>query len=157
MKRTATQEGRRPGASYLTLAASPNGVLYGISDFGMLYKIDKTTGASTLIGDTKQRPKFSQSMTFDPNSGLLYWGFMNDDSSALFQVNTTTATAYKICDMPNHEEFIGLYVKKAEIADKAPMPVTELSFKPNVNGGTVALSNARLQQRLPMALPSTGR
>ena len=31
--------------SYLTLAASPNGVLYGISDFGMLYKIDKTTGA----------------------------------------------------------------------------------------------------------------
>lgn len=89
--------------SYLTLAASPNGVLYGISDFGMLYKIDKTTGASTLIGDTKQRPKFSQSMTFDPNSGLLYWGFMNDDSSALFQVNTTTATAYKICDMPNHE------------------------------------------------------
>lgn len=125
--------------SYLTLAASPNGVLYGISDFGMLYKIDKTTGASTLIGDTKQRPKFSQSMTFDPNSGLLYWGFMNDDSSALFQVNTTTATAYKICDMPNHEEFIGLYVKKAEIADKAPMPVTELSFKPNVNGGTVGI------------------
>ncbi len=123
--------------SYLTLAASPNGVLYGISDFGMLYRIDKATGESTLIGDTKQRPKFSQSMTFDPNTGLLYWGFMNDTSSALYQLNTTTATAYKVCDMPEHEEFIGLFVKKAEVADKAPMPVTGLSFIPNVYGGTV--------------------
>lgn len=123
--------------SYLTLAASPNGVLYGISDFGMLYKIDKTTGTSTLIGDTKQKPKYSQSMTFDPNTGLLYWGYMDDNRSALYQVNTTTATAYKVCDMPEHEEFIGLYVKKTDIADKAPMPVTGLSFTPNINGGTI--------------------
>lgn len=122
--------------SYLTLAASPNGVLYGISDFGLLYKIDKSTGLSTLVGDTKQRPKYSQSMTFDPNTGLLYWGFMNENQSALYQINTSTATAYKICDMPGHEEFIGLYIKRAAVADKAPMPVTNLSFIPNVNGGT---------------------
>lgn len=122
--------------SYLTLAASPNGVLYGISDDGFLYKISKVDGTATLIGNTKLKPHYSQSMTFDPNTGLLYWAFMSDDSSALYQVNTTTATAYKICNMPEHQEFVGLYVNKDTIADNAPAPISDLVFSPNIQGGT---------------------
>lgn len=122
--------------SYLTLAASPNGVLYGVSDDGLLYSIDKATGSSKLIGNTNLKPHYSQSMTFDPNTGLLYWAFINDKGSALYQLNPSTATAYKVSDMPSHQEFVGLFVEKEAVADKAPQAVSSLDFTPDVAGGT---------------------
>lgn len=122
--------------SYLTLAASPNGVLYGVSDDGMLYQIDKSDGSSRLVGNTNLKPHYSQSMTFDPNTGLLYWAFINDGGSALYQLNPVTAAAYKISDMPRHQEFVGLFVEKEDLSPKAPQGVSTLAFVPSVAGGT---------------------
>lgn len=122
--------------SYLTLAASPGGVLYAVADDGKLYAVDKVSGQSRLVGDTGLRPQYSQSMTFDPNTGLLYWAFMSEAGSALYQLNASTATPYKISDMPEHQEFVGLYVNRDAVADKAPQAVAQLAFTPDVAGGT---------------------
>lgn len=119
---------------YLTLAFSPDGVLYGISESGELYSIDKTNGESTLIGNTRLQPQFAQSMTFDPNTGLLYWAFINAASSALYQLNTVTATPYKLFDMPDHQEFVGLFIDKEATPATSPRPVTQLSFTPSAPG-----------------------
>ena len=51
--------------TFFGLAFSPTGVLYGISDKGMLKTIDKKTAQSTLIGDTGYQPLFNQSASID--------------------------------------------------------------------------------------------
>ncbi len=122
---------------YIALAASSTGTLYGIADTGQLYTIDKSNGKSEYIGETGLTPKYAQGLTFDPNTNLLYWAYMEEEKSGLYQVNTQTATAYKIDDMPNLEEMIGLYILKDSIHAQAPARVTELKFEPASAGATV--------------------
>ncbi|MGN0036974.1 MAG: choice-of-anchor J domain-containing protein [Bacteroidaceae bacterium] len=122
-------------SSFLTLAASPKGELFAISDEGYLVRIDKRTGAVTRVGDTGKSPKYAQSMAFDPYTGKLYWAFTNDDEAALYEVNTQTGKAYKIDDMPDGEQLVGLWVKPAAVANDAPAAVTDFHFTPHVEGG----------------------
>jgi hypothetical protein len=62
------------------IAFDPNGNLWGIT-FGSLYKIDKTTAASTLIGNLGTS---ANSLVFD-SSGVLYTA-----NSSLYTVDTST-------------------------------------------------------------------
>lgn len=119
--------------SFITLAASPDGTLYGISDNGALYKLDKD-GKETYIGSTGLAPKYAQSMTCDPITGKLYWAFINDTESALYEVNTQSGAAYKIDDMPNGEEIVGMFIETPEISETAPSSVSDLKFTPDQNG-----------------------
>ena len=123
--------------SYIALATSSTGILYGIADTGQLYTIDKSNGKSKYIGETGLTPKYAQGLTFDPNTNLLYWAYMEEKKSSLYQVNTQTATAYKIDDMPNLEEVIGLYILKDSIHAQAPARVSELKFEPASAGATI--------------------
>lgn len=119
---------------FITLAADSKGVLYGVTDNGDLYKIAKDNGALSLIGATGKKAKYVQSMTCDPNTDKLYWGFINDEESALYEVNKETATVYKISDMPDYQEFVGLFVKPDKVNKQAPASVTELQFIPSYKG-----------------------
>ncbi len=65
------------------IAFDPNGNLWGIT-FGKLYKIDKTTAASTFIGNLGTS---ANSLVFD-SSGVLYTA-----NSSLYTVNTSTGVA----------------------------------------------------------------
>lgn len=76
-----------------SMACSPSGVLYGINVEGNLYKIDKTNGASTLIGFTGQMPYYQGSAAFGAD-GKLYWTVFNrNEESMLYEVNTDTGAA----------------------------------------------------------------
>lgn len=57
----------------LTLACSTDGVLYGVSEYGMLYEISKEDGSLMPIGDTGYMANQYQSMAYDHNTGNLYW------------------------------------------------------------------------------------
>lgn len=71
------------------LACDFEGQLWGISYYGELYKIDKTTGGTTYIGSTGQYAYSTiQSGGFDHNTGKLYW--LNSDYGYLYEVNTET-------------------------------------------------------------------
>ena len=124
-----------------TIAFNSEGQMYGLSTEGDLYEVDKKNGTMKWIGATGKAPKFAQSMAFDPNTGKLYWAFINDMEAALYEVNPTTASVYKIDNMPNMEEFVGLFVKSQKVAEAAPAAVAELKFEPSAEGsatGTVS-------------------
>ena len=84
------------------LACDFEGQLWGISYYGWLYKIDKTTGNTTEIGNTGQYAYSAiQSAGFDHNTGKLYW--MNSDYGYLYEVNTETCQLTRLATNMGHQ------------------------------------------------------
>ena len=113
----------------VAIAASAEGELYSIGLNGALYKLDKTNGNATLIGNTGVVPEgYRQSATFDFRSGKLYWAAMlGASSSALYEVNTTTGAAKRLGVFANNEEVTGLYIPFGLAADEAPSTAENLA------------------------------
>lgn len=97
---------------YLTLSINRNGEMYGIDDYGDLYKIDMTSGAETLVGETGVTPaNYYQSAAFDQTTGKLWWAARTDDDrSVLYEVNTETGAATQRGVFPWDERFLALYI-----------------------------------------------
>lgn len=107
----------------VAIAASPGGVLYGISlgTGSQLYSINKTTGDCIAIGPTGLDTKFTQSMSFDPTTGKLYWAAVTTSgATGLYEVNIETGQASRIFSFGSNEEFTGLYIPAPEIVSSAP-------------------------------------
>ena len=116
-----------------TLILDKEGNLYGISftDGGKLYSIDKTTGACTEVGTTDTGMELSanvMSAATDPVTGTVYWTVVDNMTfeAALFTIDLTTAHCEKVADLPEGEQFMGLYIPyvKAE----APSAPTNISY-----------------------------
>ena len=71
----ATAVGQMGETKFMTLACSYEGQLYAIDiDYGDLWSVDKSTGATTSIGNTGERVNdYLQTMEFDHETNLLYW------------------------------------------------------------------------------------
>lgn len=120
-------------SAMLGIAVNATGEVYGLSVGGNLYKINKTTGATTLVGSTGINVKNSdgnysyQGFDFDQRKGTLYWAAVpGSGKSALYTVDTTTGQATKIADFPNNEQIIALQVPKPSVEDGAPAIITDL-------------------------------
>lgn len=114
---------------FVTIAAGLDGQLYTIGLDGNFYKVDKSTGQLTLVGPTGVLPGgYSQSMTFDPNTGRLYWSaFRNDQTGGLYEVDPRTGTATMVVNYPDCEEITALYIAKKS-DDGTPRAVTRLAL-----------------------------
>lgn len=72
----------------LALFCSSSGQLYGIqgsntTDYGHFYRINKSTGAITLVATLSYFVNYAQSGGFDRDTGTLYWaGFVSDTRSS---------------------------------------------------------------------------
>lgn len=133
---------------YYGLAFNAAGQLYGIDGSGVLYMVDKTTGAPSRIGSTGVSPKSAQSMTFDFKTGDLYWASYTDagaESSVLYKVNASTAETTLVTVFDDQQEIIGLGAMPVNIADNAPGYVTGL---------TVATDKASTTAEVSFVLPS---
>ena len=111
------------------MGCTKDGTLYGISsntasqtnNGGILYKIDKTTGILTKVGDTGVDPKFFQSAVINPKDDTFYWFANEEDESAnLYTVNLSTGEAVKIGKLPYGEQVVGAYIPAPEANDDAP-------------------------------------
>lgn len=113
----------------ICLAADNNGQLFAISSDGGFWKVNKTTGEKDLIDYTGVRPStFRQSATFDRNTGKLYWtAFLEDFTSALYEVNPINGRATLISEIPDNMEISCLYIPDPEAEDNAPAAVTDFS------------------------------
>jgi hypothetical protein len=103
-----------PSSAYLfTLAADLNGRLYGIEYSGYLVSVNKTTGELIPVGDTKIQPDYLQSMTFDHNTGRLFWAMYDDDGIAyngrLVELDPATGAVTDLGKIGNNAEIAGLY------------------------------------------------
>lgn len=113
---------------YVALAINAQGEAYAIGLDGNLYKIDKSSGASTLIGSTGVKPsQMLQSATFDLAGGTLYWAAIDESgASALYTVATGTATATKELDFADGDQVVCLYAPQ-QSSPKAPSAALNLA------------------------------
>ncbi len=110
-------------------ACDAKGNLYAITMSGVLYSVNKETGAMTKIGSTGVVPKYLTSATIDPKTGRMFWTVCPEDECGyLYEVNTTTGKATLIYKFPGGEEVVGLYIAPPEAEEKAPAAVTDLAL-----------------------------
>lgn len=113
----------------IALAATKDGRLYGISIYGMLYSVDKTTGSLTEIGQTGKTVKYAQSATFDYPSGRMLWAMTphyTHESPEICEVNLTDGTVTTLTTIPDRYEFTGIYTTGSYADDNAPARPTSL-------------------------------
>lgn len=130
---------------FVTFAIDNDGKAFGIDSLGVLYNINKETGALTLVGNTGVTPDPGlQSMTFDSQTGKLYWATATkgDLNGVLYEVSPQNGMASKIADLPDDEEIMCLYVPRADALDAAPAKVTNLkaNFNADATAGTVSFT-----------------
>ena len=151
---TTTAIGTMTG-NWNSLVCDASGQLYGInyngvtsgSDFtvteSFLNKIDKATGAVTLIGETGQLPQYLSSAAIDTKSGRMFWNVCGPDESGIIcEVNLTTGAATKLFDLEYNDEIMGMYVSQPAAEADAPAIVTGLqaSFPAGALSGTVSFT-----------------
>lgn len=137
------------------IVCDAQGQLYGISYTGevqgesfvatssALNKIDKTSGAVTLVGETGIAPQYLSSATIDHKSGRMFWNPNTpDDYSYLCEVNLTTGEATVLYQYTYNDEIMGMYVPAPAAEETAPAAVTDLvaSFPEGSLNGTISFT-----------------
>lgn len=136
--------------SFPAMAFDSDGQLWGISRepqfpyTASLYKIDKNTGASTLVGalGMNQRSNYSAAC-FDHRTGKLYWTartmvynshYEEFYTSYLCEIDLNTGKATPIKTFANQEVFSSLYLIDSH--PLAPAPLADINFR--YNDGSLA-------------------
>lgn len=84
------------GKALVTLCADKEGKLYSVDEAGDLYQLNKGTGEATLVGNTGVTAHFAQSMTYDYDTGNVYWtqaDATNRSSLRLVDLDTGVTTS----------------------------------------------------------------
>lgn len=126
--------------AWIACGADADGSIYAVTVTGKLVTADKQSGAVTVIGDTGLKSDNLTSGTIDTSTGIFYVATCNDDGSALYSVDLSTAKAQLLYDMPDGEELVGMYVARPALDPNAPAAVTDLNadFAENSLSGTVS-------------------
>lgn len=103
------------------------GKLYAISASGVLYEVDKGSGAMTKIGDTGLTSKYQTTGAIDPETNKFYFVTCFDESSSLYTVDLQTAKAEKVYDLTDGEQLGGMYFPASAVTDVTLSAVTNLS------------------------------
>lgn len=132
---------------FWAIASDSKGTIYAIDDNGALTRIDRTTGALSVVGRTGIKPKYLQSAAFDFRTDRMYWSANGDDIlSAIYTVDTATGAVSKVCSIPDDEMYFGIYIVEHNYADEAPFKPTDL---------TADFSRGSLSGTVSFRLPST--
>lgn len=83
-----------------TLAITEDGRIYGISDTGALYQVNRESLALTMVADANSSSVI-QSMHYDLNSGKMFWAYSTEYSSALYMVDVETGTLTSLGTVSN--------------------------------------------------------
>lgn len=114
----------------LVVACNRLGQVYGVGAYGMLYAVDKQSGALTEIGQTGKSIKYAQSATFDYASGRLLWAMTphyTDQEAELCEVSTTTGAVTTLTTIPNRYELTGIYTETSYALGTAPAVPSQLA------------------------------
>ena len=118
---------------YVVMGSGKDGFAYGVADDGNLYKIDRTTGAETLVGSTgltlknSQGKAYYQSATVDPKTGTFYWAAADAAGvTTLYTVDLATAAITRVNDLATATYF-QLMIPNPIAEDDAPAAVEELN------------------------------
>ncbi len=127
------------------VGASADGQYYGIGESGKLYKIDKTTGATTEIGNTGIITQYATSGCVNDANNTFLFAVSTDDGGWLYEIDLATAEPTLLTEFAGGEEIAGLYIAKPAAVDKAPA-APEL---------TAACDGGSMDVKLTLTMPST--
>lgn len=127
---------------FVAMGSDKKGLLYGILNDGLLYRIDKTSGTLTAIGSTGVAPSENgyQSAAFNKPTNTLYWAATRSDgTSGLYTVDIANGKATLVSEFPNKEQVAMMYIPAPLAEDGAPAAVSDLQldFKDGATSGTV--------------------
>lgn len=106
--------------TFFVLSTSYSGIIYGITNRGTLKTIDKTTAATTTVGETGFEPMFHQSAAIDQRTGNMYWAYHTWKAGKLLKVNVNDASTTEIVSFSDGETIIGLHIRRDLAESQAP-------------------------------------
>lgn len=123
-------------------AFGADGYIYAIGSTGNLMKVEKTTGAYEVIGNTGLEPRYITTAYFDKKTGRYFYLLCNDYESSIYEINLATAEATFLYTFTDSAEFAGAYVAAAKAEDKAPAEVENVvcDFNEGSLRGTVSFT-----------------
>ena len=126
---------------FISMAFNDKGELYGISNIGALYKIDKNKGTTKYIGSTGVSPtEYQQSATFLPNdNNTLYWAAATSTAGVLYKIDTNNAKTTLIKTFPHEEEFVSIWTGDKIVLQDAPAKADNviINFVDGALNGTI--------------------
>lgn len=142
VSKIASLPGESQGKAY-GIAANPKGEIYMITGYDTdtsdvwnsyypaLYKVDKSTGALTRIGNTQMSfQKTYAGAAFDHKSGRLFWAVDSRyNSGSIYEVDINTGACTKLLDTPNGEQFCSIAIPYTVVSSEAPALLTDLAVK----------------------------
>lgn len=87
------------------IGCTHDGRLYAVGQDGLLYSIEKESGATTIIGNTGLASTYICCAAIDPNTDILYFEHCTDSFDRLYTIDLETAQATFVCD---YDEISGL-------------------------------------------------
>lgn len=124
-----------------SIAIDSNGQLYGISYEGVeegesytvtssaLNKIDKATGAVTVVGETGVAPQYLSSATIDAKTNRMFWNVCPaDENGYIYEVNLSTGHADMLYALENGDEVMGMFVPAPAAEPTAPAECKNVNF-----------------------------
>lgn len=126
--------------SCTALSVDSNGQLYAIDSENNLYKVDKTSGACTLVGPTGIDNQYLVGAVIDPATDRMYWAACSDMGSGLCEVDTATGEASIITSFSEPQEFVGLYIPSENGDAPARLENLEADFPEGSLSGTVSFT-----------------
>lgn len=123
----------------IAIACDLEGQLYAVATNDSFYKVNKTNGRVTLVGELGVDAAYDQTMTFDYSTGVLYW--YNNGRYALYTIDTKTGKAKGINNLLYNGEYNSLgtmVIPYVNVAKGAPDRVT--GRQATVSGTSVKLT-----------------
>ncbi len=130
----------------MTFAIDDRGVGYGLTmdtQNAKLYRVDLDTAECTLVGELGMGLAYLQSMTYDYETGMMYWAraYNTTTEHGLYVLNTETAEAELLGVIGDGTELTGLYTTAAP--DEAGNPGdTDLSGSVTIADAVLALRHS---------------
>jgi hypothetical protein len=103
------------GRDAYVLACSKDGKMFTIDRDGDFCAVDKTNAAVSVIANTGFYPNYIQSMSFDHNTGRLFWAMCNNkDEGKLVEIDPATGVLFVRGSIANEAQVIGLYANHSD-------------------------------------------
>lgn len=108
------------------MAYTAAGDLYGVDGNGTLYKYNPSSMFSPLneVGDTGIRCDEGATAVIDPADGSMYLAQYRDDTSTMWRIDLSTASASKLYEVPGAMKIACLWLAPADQPQPGPEPVT---------------------------------
>ncbi|WP_278743811.1 hypothetical protein [Muribaculum intestinale] len=145
---------RKIDTPWIALGCDRSGSLYAVDMAGILWKVEKTTGATEQIADLGVTANRRSTGAFDTESGIFYVVVTNEDSSTieeygysigksqLYAVDVAAGSAKLVYEFADGEAVGGMYIPGPLSDDNAPAQATDFSarFSDGALNGTVSFT-----------------